>query len=51
MIFLKFKQSKGIICFSKSRLLDETILNNIVFENPIDQKLEYAIKFQVKVNL
>ena len=28
-----------------SRLLDETILNNIVFENPIDQKkLEYAIK-------
>ena len=26
-------------------MLDETILNNIVFENPIDQKkLEYAIK-------
>ena len=40
------KWYEGISYVSQgSRLLDETILNNIVFENPIDQKkLEYAIK-------
>lgn len=40
------KWYEGISYVSQgSRLLDETILNNIVFENPVDQKkLDYAIK-------
>ena len=34
-----------------SRLLDETILNNIVFENSLIKNLIMQLKFQIQINL